>query len=160
MLVLKTKALSSFCLFPWLLLWRIFFFCPSAVWNESLECDFVLILGSSAPGSFLIFFLLHFISQAVCVFGERFTPASCVLQDIVTPGSTQERHQWGGRASRSKGALGCFSPLLCLGWHLQQGCVSPSLTLALQGPASRVQLLTGDSGSGCHLRVAVTSCHL
>ena len=77
MLVLKTKALSFFCLLPWLLLWRIFLSCPSAVWNESLECDFVLILGSFAPGSFLIFSPLHFVSQAVCVFGDRFTPASC-----------------------------------------------------------------------------------
>ena len=101
---------------------------------------------------------LH-ITGSVCVFGERFTPASCVLQDLVTPGSVQERHRWG--AGRQEwGALGCFSPVLCLGWHLQQGCVATSLTLALQGPASRVQLLTDESGSGHHPRVAVTSCHL
>ena len=108
------------------LLWRIFLSCPSAVWNESLECDFVLILGSFAPGSFLIFSPLHFVSQAVCVFGDRFTPASCVLQDLVTPGSTQERHWWGGRAGRSKGALGCFSYCSALG-GISSRATSPCL---------------------------------
>lgn len=91
MLVSKTKVLNFFCLLPWLLLWRIFLSCPSAVWNESLERDCALILGSFALGFFLIFSPLHFVSQAECVFGERFTPASSVLQDLVTPGSTQER---------------------------------------------------------------------
>ena len=160
MLVLKTKALGSFCLFPWLLLWRIFFSCPSAVWNESLECDFVLILASSAPGSFLVFFLLHFISQAVCVFGERFT-LQVVCCRILWHLVQHRRGTGGGQAGRSEEHWGGSPHCSALGGISSTAASDFSfLTLALQGPASRVQLLTDDSGSGHHLRVAVTSCHL